>query len=231
MARPYRGAHRRRVAMPRCWHLRHEEQPRDHRVDRGTWSDSPPRPRQRGRCPRPDSARRRGRPGSGPRPLPSRRSPGARRPGGDLGEVGGEGCILVPPAVELGADPTARPAVRPAGVRGRRSTSSAATAPYPPGAAAPSAPRESQVRPRRRLTECRAFLDRRRGGILPASSKRFHRAGELRIDWTEPLLRRSAMGVASSGVTDGMPVTGSYVEVTGPRWSVRTATKAFPQPW
>ena len=81
------------------------------------------------------------------------------------------------------------------------------------------------------LTQCRAFLDRRRGGILPASSKRFHRAGELRIDWTEPLLRRSAMGVASSGGTDGMPVTGSYVEVTGPRWSVRTATKAFPQPW
>ena len=80
-------------------------------------------------------------------------------------------------------------------------------------------------------TYCRAFLDRRRGGERPASNETSHRAGELRIDWTEPLLRRSAMGVASSGVTDGMPATGSYVEVTGPRWSVRTATKAFPQPW
>ena len=28
-----------------------------------------------------------------------------------------------------------------------------------------------------------------------------------------------------------MPVTGSYVEVAGPRWSVRMARKAVPRPW
>ncbi len=61
-------------------------------------------------------APRRGRPGSGP--LPSRRSPGARPPGAELGEVGGEGCILVPPAGEPSAEPAERPAVRPAGVSG-----------------------------------------------------------------------------------------------------------------
>ena len=82
-----------------------------------------------------------------------------------------------------------------------------------------------------RLMQCRAFLGRRRGGGQPASGKACHRAGELRIDWTEPQLRRSAMGVAWSGGTAGMPVTGSYVDVAGPRWSVRMATKAVPRPW
>ena len=79
--------------------------------------------------------------------------------------------------------------------------------------------------------DCRAFLDRRRGGERSASGKASHRAAELRMDWTEPLLRRPAMGVASSGGTAGMPVRGSCVEATGPRWSVTTAPRAFPRPW
>ena len=50
-----------------------------------------------GRCvPRLGSAHGRGVPGSTPRPPPSRRSPGLV----ELGEVGGEGRALEPPAVE-----------------------------------------------------------------------------------------------------------------------------------
>ena len=36
----------------------------------------------------------------------------------ELGEVGGEGCILEPPAGEVGGEAAERPGVRPAGVRG-----------------------------------------------------------------------------------------------------------------
>ena len=143
------GAHRRRVAMPRGWrrwpgircrppHLHHEEQPRDHRVDRGdlvglaaaTATTRPVSPAGLGSPTRP--ARKRAA-ATAVEALARRSTPGA-----------------VPPAVEPGAEPTERPAVRPAGVRGRRSTSSAATAPYPPGAAAPSPPA------RARSENCRA---------------------------------------------------------------------------
>ena len=34
-----------------------------------------------------------------------------------------------------------------------------------------------------------------------------HRAGDLRMDWTEPLLRRSAMGIVPRGDAAGMPAT------------------------
>ena len=36
----------------------------------------------------------------------------------ELGEVGGESCILEPPAVEPSVEAAERPGVRPAGVRG-----------------------------------------------------------------------------------------------------------------
>ena len=53
-------------------------------------------------------------------------------------------------------------------------------------------------------------LDRRRGDDRWHVARRFHCAGELSIDWTEPLLRRSAISVASSGGTAGMSVAPSY---------------------
>ena len=65
------------------------------------------------------------------------------------------------------------------------------------------------------FAQCRAFLGRRRGGERPASGKAYHRAGDLRMDWTEPLLRRSAMGVPSRGDAAGMPATRPYVEGLG----------------
>ena len=79
--------------------------------------------------------------------------------------------------------------------------------------------------------QCRAFLGRRRGGERPARGKACHRAGDLRMDWTEPLPRRSAMGIASSGGSAGVPATGSCVVVAGRQRSVRMTTKAVLRPW
>ena len=44
----------------------------------------------------------------------------------ELGEVGGEGCILEPAAVEPGVEAAERPGVRPAGVRAERGLGEAA---------------------------------------------------------------------------------------------------------
>ena len=44
----------------------------------------------------------------------------------ELGEVGGEGCILEPPSVELGVEAAERPGVRSVGVRRKRGRGEAA---------------------------------------------------------------------------------------------------------
>ena len=44
----------------------------------------------------------------------------------ELGEVGGEGCIIEPPSVEPGVEAAERPGVRPAGVRAERGLGEAA---------------------------------------------------------------------------------------------------------
>ena len=56
------------------------------------------------------------------------------------------------------------------------------------------------------------------------------RAGELRMDWTEPRGARSAMGIGWSGGRAGALCTGSSVEVAGRRRSVKTVPYVFPRP-
>ena len=56
------------------------------------------------------------------------------------------------------------------------------------------------------------------------------RAGELRMDWTEPRGARSAMGIGWSGGRAGALCTGSSVAVVGRRRSVKTVPYVFPRP-
>ena len=64
----------------------------------------------------------------------------------------------------------------------------------------------------------------------PADSGRArHRAADQKMDWTEPLPRRSAMGVALVGRHCWRAGRGSYVDVADRQRLVRMSTEALPQ--